>query len=54
MLAAALPVANMLGTDPALATCDEDNVGSQKVIKANGGVLKDKRGIKLRLWVPTS
>ena len=54
MLAAALPVANTLGIDPALVTCDEDNVGSRKVIEANHGVLEDKRGIKLRFWVATS
>lgn len=54
MLAAALPVAGALGIDPVLITCDEDNGGSRKVIEANGGVLEDKRGIKLRYWVPTS
>jgi predicted acetyltransferase len=52
MLAAALPVANELGIDPVLITCDEDNVGSRKVIEANHGVLEDKRGVKLRYWVP--
>jgi len=54
MLAAALPVAGALGIDPALITCDEDNSGSRKVIEANRGVLDDKRGVKLRYWVPTS
>jgi predicted acetyltransferase len=54
MLAAALPVARVLGIDPALITCDEDNTASRKVIEANGGVLEDVRGIKLRYWVPTS
>jgi predicted acetyltransferase len=54
MLAAALPVAGTLGIDPALITCDADNDGSRKVIEANGGVLEDKRGIKLRYWVPAS
>jgi predicted acetyltransferase len=54
MLAAALPVANKLGIDPALITCDDDNVGSRKVIEANGGVYEDQRGIKLRYWVPTA
>jgi predicted acetyltransferase len=53
MLAAALPVANELGVDPALITCDEDNVGSRKVIEGNGGMFEDQRGIKLRYWVPT-
>lgn len=54
MLNAALPTAHRLGVDPALLTCDEDNVASRKVIEANGGVFEDQRGIKLRYWVPTS
>ncbi|WP_067455107.1 GNAT family N-acetyltransferase [Actinomadura macra] len=52
MLRAALPLAAELGIDPALITCDEDNVGSRRVIEANGGVLEDRRGVKLRYWVP--
>jgi predicted acetyltransferase len=43
-----------LGIDPALVTCDVDNVGSIGVIEAAGGVLEDVRGIKRRYWVPTS
>ena len=54
MLTVALPVARALGIDSALITCDEDNIASRKVIEANGGVLEDKRGEKLRFWVPTS
>jgi predicted acetyltransferase len=54
MLAAALPVANALGIDPALVTCDEDNIASRKVIEASGGTLEDQRGAKLRFWLPTS
>jgi predicted acetyltransferase len=54
MLAAALPVAAGLGIDPALVTCDDTNIGSRKVIEANGGILSDQRGVKLRYWVPTS
>ena len=54
MLAAALPVAREMGIDPALITCDEDNVASRKVIEANGGVLEDTRAGKLRFWVPTA
>jgi predicted acetyltransferase len=54
MLGAVLPHARALGIDPALLTCDHDNVGSRKVIEANGGVLEDRRGVKLRFWVPTS
>lgn len=54
MLAAALPVAHFLGIDPALITCDTGNIGSRKVIEANGGVLEDERNGKLRFWTPTS
>ena len=53
MLAAVLGEAAALGIDPALITCDADNVGSRAVIEANGGVLEDQRGPKLRFWVPT-
>jgi predicted acetyltransferase len=52
MLAAALPVAAGLGIESALVTCDSDNVGSRRVIEANGGVLEDERGGNLRFWVP--
>ena len=54
MLRGALPWARDLGIDPALVTCDEDNVGSVRVIEAAGGVLEDVRGIKCRYWVPTT
>jgi predicted acetyltransferase len=54
MLAAALPVARRLGIDRALIMCEQHNTGSKKVIEANGGVYADKRGTKLRYWVPTS
>lgn len=54
MLAAALPRIRDLGIDPALITCNVDNVASRKVIEANGGVFEDQRGMKLRFWVPTS
>lgn len=53
MLSAALPVANALGIERALVTCDPDNIASRKVIEANGGVFDDRRGDKLRFWVPT-
>lgn len=49
-----LGVAARRGIDPVLVTCDEDNIGSRKVIEANGGVLEDVRGAKLRFWVPCS
>jgi predicted acetyltransferase len=54
MLRAVLPVARTLGIEPALVTCDVDNVASRKVIERNGGALEDRRGDKLRFWVPTS
>jgi len=53
MLAAALPIAHDLGIDPALVTCDDDNLASRLVIERNGGVLEDQRKRKLRYWVPT-
>jgi predicted acetyltransferase len=54
MLAAALPMAHELGIDPALVMCDVANIGSRKVIEANGGVFRDERAGKLRYWAPTS
>jgi predicted acetyltransferase len=54
MLQHALPWALGLGIDPALVTCDDDNVGSVRVIEAAGGVLEDVRGVKRRYWVPTA
>lgn len=54
MLQATLPLAHSLGIERALITCDHDNIGSRKVIEANGGVLEDRRGVKLRYWVPTT
>jgi predicted acetyltransferase len=54
MLAAALPVARSLGIDQALLACDHDNLASRKVIEANGGVLEDTNGDKVRYWVPTT
>jgi hypothetical protein len=36
-----------------LVTCDTDNVGSRKIIEANGGVFEDERNRKLRFWIPT-
>lgn len=53
MLRAALPVAAHLGIDPALVTCDVDNVASRRVIEANGGTPDEAGEGKLRFWVPT-
>ncbi|WP_228266152.1 GNAT family N-acetyltransferase [Microlunatus elymi] len=50
---AALPRAHRLGIDPALVSCDADNVGSRKIIESTGGVFERQLG-ELRLyWVPT-
>ena len=54
MLRAALPIAAGLGVERALITCDADNIGSRKVIEANGGVLEDERAGMLRFWAPTA
>ena len=53
MLREALTVAHGLGIEPALVTCDVDNIGSRTVIELNGGVLEDERSGKLRFWVST-
>ncbi|QIK75984.1 GNAT family N-acetyltransferase [Nocardioides piscis] len=53
MLRAVLPHARSLGIDSALVTCDADNAASIRVIEACGGILEDRRGDKLRYWVPT-
>jgi predicted acetyltransferase len=54
MLRQALAVAHDLGIDPALITCEVDNMGSRAVIERNGGVLEDQRGSKLRFWASTA
>jgi len=54
MLRLSLPVANQLGVDPALITCDDTNVASRRVIEANGGRLASASDGILRFWVPTS
>ncbi len=54
MLAAVLLEAAARGIDPALLTCEAGNPASRRVIEANGGVLEDQRGEKLRFWVPTT
>lgn len=38
----ALAKARERGLERVLITCDDDNIGSQKIIEANGGVLLDK------------
>ena len=48
--------ARLLGIGDILITCDDDNIGSAKIIEANGGVLQDKidnnRGVLTRrYWI---
>jgi len=41
MLSLALKKAKQMGLNRILITCDEDNIGSSKVIENNGGVLEN-------------
>jgi predicted acetyltransferase len=56
-LGLALLEANKIGLNKVLVTCDKDNIGSKKVIEANGGVLENELMnpesgvIKLRYWM---
>lgn len=52
----ALIEARHIGLDRALITCDADNIGSRKIIEANGGVYHravqvEGRPAKLHFWV---
>ncbi|MEL6309794.1 MAG: GNAT family N-acetyltransferase [Chloroflexota bacterium] len=52
----ALPHIWALGIERALVTCDDDNVGSQKIIEANAGILQDKldngrSSLTRRYWI---
>ncbi len=57
ILALALPRAGRLGIPRALVTCDDDNIGSAKIIESNGGVLENvvttdpDRPPKRRYWI---
>lgn len=57
ILALALPKAKALGIAKVLVTCDETNIGSKKIIEANGGVLENSVSMreckpnKLRYWI---
>ena len=59
MLKMALPFCNSIGLDKVLITCDEDNEGSERTIRANGGefesiIFEPNEGINLkRFWVKT-
>ena len=49
-LVLALDESRGLGLDRVLVTCDHDNVPSRLTIERAGGVLEDRRGVKLRYW----
>jgi predicted acetyltransferase len=54
--AQAIRHARALGIDRILITCDDDNIGSQKIIEANGGVLENRvdngrPALTRRYWV---
>jgi predicted acetyltransferase len=57
MPALSLEEARRIGFDRFLLTCDQDNVGSRRVIEANGGVPEHQitvpvhKGIKRRSWI---
>ena len=59
MLRQTIPIAANLGIKRILITCDDDNVGSYRVIEANGGVLENKivepnlAVAKRRYWILT-
>lgn len=60
-LALMLPVAREIGLARVLVTCDDDNVGSRKVIQANGGVFAGvqtpatpQEKTKLLFWIDTA
>lgn len=57
MLRQSLPLAAELGIEAALVTCDDNNLGSIKVIEACGGVLEDVVATdtvpKRRYWIRT-
>lgn len=47
---------NLKGIDKVLVTCDEGNIGSQKTIEKNGGILEDIIELdgeinKMRFWI---
>ena len=59
MLKMALPFCSSIGLDKVLVTCNDDNIGSEKVIRANGGVYEstvfepDEQVNLKRFWVKT-
>lgn len=55
ILELALPLAKSLVIDKALLTCNDENLGSQKIIEKNGGVLENKvqlpTKLERRYWI---
>src|SRR5579871_4117086 len=51
MLAGARDYCQGLGLTRVLLTCDDDNLGSRRVIEANAGVLDSSSGGILRYWI---
>lgn len=60
MLKMALPFCSSIGLDKVLVTCNDDNIGSEKVMLANGGeyestVFEPEEGVNLkRYWIKTN
>jgi predicted acetyltransferase len=54
MLAQALVVCQQLGLRQVLVTCAVDNLGSRRVIEANGGALDRIVDAQARYWLSTS
>ena len=54
MLAQAKPVCYQLGLTEVTVTCAEDNIGSRRVIEANGSVHERIVGGETHYWLPTS
>lgn len=59
LLRQSIPITKSLGLDRILVTCDEDNLGSRRIIENNGGIYEDSIGgpelkqPKRRYWVDT-
>ncbi|HEX6470785.1 MAG TPA: GNAT family N-acetyltransferase [Streptosporangiaceae bacterium] len=51
MLAEACAICHESGLRALLLTCDDDNVGSRRVIEANGGVLRDVTAGICHYWI---
>jgi predicted acetyltransferase len=54
MLAQAKPICQDLGLTRVLITCDQNNIGSRRVVEANGGVLERTVQGQARYWLATA